>query len=192
MSAAFDVPVEDLTRPGVRRVRPRTVVVRRIAKRDLRLAAAEYPEQPGVDYLRPRTLADCDSVGLGTLTPCPFVSCKHHLALDVNERNGNIKLNFPDREVWEMRETCALVVATAGGTTLDGVAAALNVTRERARQIETKVMRALRAEVDRRGITVADLPDESDARYTGSSGRGISAPKGFPSDAVRAVGTVRT
>lgn len=186
VSAAFDVPLEALTGPGVRRARPRVLSVKRLAKRDLRAGAAEFPEQPGVDYQRPRTLAECDSVGLGTVTPCPFVSCKHHLALDVNDRTGSIKRNFPDLEVWEMHATCALTVAAEGGTTLDGVAAAMNVTRERVRQVETKALRALRVEADRRGITVEDCPDDGDSRVTGSSGRHVSTPKGFPSDPVRA------
>lgn len=190
MSAAFDVPLADLTRPGPARVRPRTLSVKRLAKRDLRTEAELYPEQPGVDYLRPRVLAECDSVGLGTAIPCPFVSCKHHLALDVNE-NGNIKLNFPHLDVWEMDATCALTVASEGGTTLDGVAEAMNITRERVRQLEVKALRALRVEAESRGLSVEDCPDESDARVTGSSGRHVSSPKGFPTDAVRFVGTVR-
>ena len=31
--------------------------------------------------------------------PCPYVSCKYHLYLDVQHRTGAIKLNFPDIEV---------------------------------------------------------------------------------------------
>ena len=50
--------------------------------------------------------------------PCPYVSCKHHLYLDVTEFGG-IKLNFPGLEVWELEETCALDVAERGGVTLD-------------------------------------------------------------------------
>jgi len=37
----------------------------------------------------------------------------------VSARTGAIKLNFPDLEVWEMTETCALDVADRGGTTLE-------------------------------------------------------------------------
>ncbi len=171
-------------------MRARTLSIKRLAKRDLREGAALYPEQPGVDYQRPRTLAECDSVGLGTAIPCPFVSCKHHLALDVGA-NGNIKLNFPHLEVWEMPETCALAGAAEGGTTLDGVALRMGITRERVRQLETKALRALRVEAESRGLSMEDCPDESDARVTGSSGRHVSSPKGFPTDAVRFVGTVR-
>ena len=77
--------------------------------------------------------------------PCPFVSCKHHLYLDVSARTGAIKLNFPDLEVWEMTETCALDVADRGGTTLEEVGAIMNLTRERIRQVEVKGLAKLEA-----------------------------------------------
>ncbi|MDB5218595.1 MAG: DNA-binding protein AsgB, partial [Myxococcaceae bacterium] len=76
---------------------------------------------------------------------CPFVSCKHHLYLDVSARTGAIKLNFPDLEVWEMTETCALDVADRGGTTLEEVGAIMNLTRERIRQVEVKGLAKLEA-----------------------------------------------
>ena len=70
--------------------------------------------------------------------PCPFVSCSHHLYLDVNPETGAIKLNFPHLEVWEMAETCSLDVADRGGITLEEVGAILNLTRERIRQVEVR------------------------------------------------------
>lgn len=86
------------------------------------------------DVERPRTRGDC--TGSGAARPCPFVSCSHHLYLDVNPETGAIKLNFPHLEVWEMAETCSLDVADRGGVTLEEVGAILNLTRERVRQIE--------------------------------------------------------
>ena len=74
-----------------------------------------------------------------------FISCKHHLYLDVNPATGSIKLNFPDKEVWEMAETCALDVADRGGITLEEVGAIMNLTRERIRQVETRGLLKLRA-----------------------------------------------
>ena len=64
------------------------------------------------------------------------MSCRFHLFLDVDPKNGSLKVNFPDREPWELPETCALDVAERGGATLEEIGRALNVTRERARQIE--------------------------------------------------------
>lgn len=48
------------------------------------------------------------------------------------------------------------------GMTLDEVAQAFNITRERARQIETSALRKLKIELRKRGIEPADiLPDWS-------------------------------
>lgn len=121
--------------------RATTESIRRLPKYRLALVAAEYPEQPGVDYQRPRTRAECQ----GHDGPCPYVSCQYHLALDVNESNGNIKHNFPGVEVWELAETCALDVADRGGITLEEVGAIMNLTRERCRQIEDLSLARLKA-----------------------------------------------
>jgi hypothetical protein len=77
--------------------------------------------------------------------PCPFVSCEHHLYLDVNPDSGAIKLNFPHLEVWEMAETCSLDVADRGGITLEDVGAILNLTRERIRQVEVRGLVKIRS-----------------------------------------------
>jgi hypothetical protein len=121
-----------------RDVRARTISVKRMTKRELELGRLLYPE---VDVDRPVTRADCANGE----RPCPFVSCKHHLFLDVSARTGAIKLNFPDLEVWEMTETCALDVADRGGTTLEEVGAIMNLTRERIRQVEVKGLAKLEA-----------------------------------------------
>ncbi|HZZ83545.1 MAG TPA: sigma factor-like helix-turn-helix DNA-binding protein [Anaeromyxobacteraceae bacterium] len=91
--------------------------------------------------VRPRSRAECASGP----RPCMFVSCKHHLYLDVNPTTGSIKLNFPDKEIWEMAETCALDVADRGGITLEEVGGIMNLTRERIRQVETRGLLKLRA-----------------------------------------------
>jgi hypothetical protein len=90
---------------------------------------------------RPRSRADCANGP----RPCMFISCKHHLYLDVNPATGSIKLNFPDKEVWEMNDTCALDVADRGGITLEEVGSIMNLTRERIRQVETRGLLKLRA-----------------------------------------------
>jgi len=75
------------------------------------------------------------------------VSCRHHLYLEVDEEGGGIKLNFPDLEVWELPETCALDVADRGGVTLEEVGGYLNLTRERVRQLEVRSLVALKEAV---------------------------------------------
>jgi hypothetical protein len=122
-----------------RDVRARTISVKRMTKRELELGRMLYPDVE--DVVKPTTRAEC---GDGE-RPCPFVSCKHHLYLDVSARTGAIKLNFPDLEVWEMTETCALDVADRGGTTLEEVGAIMNLTRERIRQVEVKGLAKLQA-----------------------------------------------
>lgn len=112
--------------------------MRRQSKRELARLAELYPD---AGERRPATRGECmDDEG-----PCPFVSCKHHLYLDVNERNGSTKLNFPDVEVEAMPETCALRVADRGGVTLEEIGAIMNLTRERIRQIESSALARLKA-----------------------------------------------
>jgi hypothetical protein len=121
-----------------REVRARTISVKRMTKRELEIGRMLYPE---TDYYKPRTRAEC----VDGPRPCPYVSCKHHLFLDVSARTGAIKLNFPDLEAWEMSESCALDVADRGGTTLEDVGAIMNLTRERIRQVEVKALAKLQA-----------------------------------------------
>lgn len=93
-----------------------------------------------IERMRPRRRADCKTGP----RPCLFISCKHHLYLDVNPVTGSIKLNFPDKEVWELKETCALDVADKGGITLEEVGDIMNLTRERIRQVEGRGLVKLR------------------------------------------------
>ena len=72
-----------------KRSRSKTIAPRRLTKEELREAAL----LPVIDEAdRPQSRADC----AGGQRPCPWVSCKHHLFLDVNPETGSIKLNFPD------------------------------------------------------------------------------------------------
>lgn len=113
--------------------RARTISLRHVATeaRELKRRLALYPEEPSS---RPTNRAEC----AGAQRPCPFVSCRYHLYIDVNPRNGSIKLNFPDVEVWDMTDTCALDVADRGGSTFDEVGAAMNLTRQRVDQIQVQ------------------------------------------------------
>ena len=121
-----------------RPVRARTISVKRMTKRELELGRMLFPES---EYEKPKTRAECAEGS----RPCPFVSCKYHLFLDVQPRTGAIKLNFPDLEVEEMNESCALDIADRGGTTLEEVGAIMNLTRERIRQLEVRAMAKVEA-----------------------------------------------
>jgi hypothetical protein len=129
------------------RRRSKTMSRKEIA-RELRRQRAEGIVDPELDAIlqeieakRPKSRADCATGP----RPCMFVSCKHHLYLDVNPSTGSIKLNFPDKEIWEMEQTCALDVADKGGITLEEVGTIMNLTRERIRQVETRGLLKLRA-----------------------------------------------
>jgi hypothetical protein len=134
-----------------RDVRARTISVKRMTKRELEIGRLLYPE---TDYWRPRRREEC----VDGPRPCPYVSCKHHLYIDVSPRTGAIKLNFPDLEVWEMNESCALDIADRGGTTLEDVGAIMNLTRERIRQVEVKALAKLEALRDM--MALRDYVDE--------------------------------
>jgi len=122
-------------RKGLRR--SKTISSRRLSSEERQEVELVMDE---LGHLRPKNREDCRTSD----RPCPFVSCKHHLYLDVNPRTGSIKLNFPDLEVWELSETCALDVAERGGMTLEEVGELMNLTRERIRQVEAVGLEKLR------------------------------------------------
>lgn len=132
-------------RPGKKgRRRSRTIATKRLSKEEIALSE----ELADVEIERPSHRSQCAN----GVRPCPYVSCKHHLYLDVNPETGSIKLNFPDLEVWDMVETCALDVADRGGITLEEVGEILNLTRERIRQVEVKGLQKLRMTADDLGL----------------------------------------
>lgn len=126
-------------RPIVRRARAKTIAMKRLTKEELRIGALLYPER---SYWRPKSRGECANVA----RPCPYVSCKYHLYIDVNPATGSIKINFPDLEVWELQHSCALDVANTGGITLEEVGEILNLTRERIRQVEVRGLLKLKEE----------------------------------------------
>lgn len=98
------------------------------------------------DHERPKTRADCKDGP----RPCPWVGCRYNLYLDVTSV-GSLKVARPGTHPWDMVESCALDLAdrpplpwSEDGLTLEEIGAALNVTRERVRQIEREALRKLR------------------------------------------------
>ena len=161
----------------------------RASKRLLVVGAALYPVEEHALYQRPATRGDCLAGGSNAARPCPWMSCAQHLALTVDENNGNIKVTLPGQDgepdLDAMRDTCALDVADRGGETLDEVGAATNLTRERIRQLEAVALRALALDpltcaladvehVDSRG-EVDHADDGSGARSTSDAVSGLSA-----------------
>ena len=121
-----------------RKARSKTIAPKRLTKEELRQSVMLSVID---DSERPRSRKEC----VGMKRPCPWVSCKHHLYLDVNPETGSIKLNFPHLNVWDLPHTCSLDVADRGGTTLEEVGTILNLTRERIRQVEVRGLTKLKA-----------------------------------------------
>ncbi len=112
-----------------------------------------------LDRMRPKTREECRC----GIRPCPFVGCRYHLYLEVNPKNGAIKINFPDYEPWNLPVSCALDVAESWNLTLEEVGHLMNLTRERIRQAVAHAKRQLAPFVE--GFGVGDFEaflDEAD------------------------------
>lgn len=95
-----------------------------------------------MELKKPKTRAQCAQVP----RPCPFVSCRYHLYLDVFP-SGRVKLNFPGVDVCDLQRSCALDEAEGEGLILEEVATRLgDMTRERVRQIEDEALDKLHIE----------------------------------------------
>jgi hypothetical protein len=177
-------------------MRPRTISLRLPVIRE---DQASYPRGAA----RPQTRGEC----AGGQRPCPWVSCKFHLFLDVT-RAGSLKLNFPAESVdglvdnlEKMKETCVLDVAggpdgtsDGDGVTLEDVGGLMNVTRERIRQMEEKFKRILKeslavraalGEEDgywQKGAVPPMLPGEATRKLHRGAGRASAALLELPDE----------
>jgi hypothetical protein len=133
-----------VVRPGG--LKPRSIARKRLSRKEMALGKELLPY---MEYRRPKTRSECKD----GIRPCPFVSCRYHLYVDVNPITGTLKLNFPGMDVELMPFSCALDVADMGGRTLEEVGQILNMTRERVRQLEASALKKLRGEIE---------PDERD------------------------------
>jgi hypothetical protein len=154
------------------RSRARTLSMKRLSKQRMQVFRLEYRMNYRLREERPTNTAECRERGLGTKQkPCPWVTCPWHLYLEVDERNGSIKLNFPDLEPTEIPHTCALRLAELGEHTLEEVGEAANITRERVRQLESRAFGRLRLRVLSEGIVVNDYEPRSERVHYEGNGR---------------------
>lgn len=87
---------------------------------------------------RPRTRGDCANVP----RPCPFVSCRFHLYLDVSVR-GRLTVNFPDKEPSELENSCALDVAEQGEHSTKGLRPIMGKSKQAIEQAEWQALAKL-------------------------------------------------
>jgi len=103
----------------------------------------EYLRDSAVSVKRPTKRSECPVV-----RPCPFVSCRYHLYLDVTD-SGSIKYNFDGLDPDELTPSCAIDAAErAGKMTLKDIGDRMGLTRERIRQIESQALDKLACEID--------------------------------------------
>lgn len=121
---------------------------RRIERRRVLEQLRQNRRRRKLTWDRPKCRADC----IKSERPCPWVGCRWNLYLDVNPRNGSITLNFPDLAPEDMPawSSCMLDLAEDGEHTLEEIGQAMNLTRERVRQLEYLALRKLdgREELD--------------------------------------------
>ena len=141
-SRATSRPVKEPGAPNkTKSVKPRTVSRRQLEREKIKANKEGHPSLEVIEYNRPMVREECRS----TARPCLYVSCSHHLYLDVTEK-GSIVFNHPDKEPWELEETCSLDVAEKeDGQTLEEIGDILNLTRERVRQVERSALDKLKA-----------------------------------------------
>ena len=92
--------------------------------------------------VRPKTRADCVNVP----RPCPFVSCRYNLYLDISVNGRRIRINFKG-EPDEMSVSCALDLAEDGPRGLIDVGRLIGTSKERARQVEEVAMEKLKRNI---------------------------------------------
>ena len=91
---------------------------------------------PPLDLSHMRALNSC--------RPCPWISCRHHLYLEVHPDTGALKINFKGIDPDQLEESCAADIADRGGMTLKEVGDMIRLTRERIRQVEVSGIKKLK------------------------------------------------
>ena len=110
--------------------RPKTKLQRQQLAAELE-RMTNYP----TDVQRPTNRLECK----GGKRPCPWVSCRYHLYLDVRQ-TGNLLLNFPGVELEDLAATCALDVADGEPQQYEQIAKIMHASKQLAHAIEKKAL----------------------------------------------------
>lgn len=102
----------EITRENRRRKEPRSAYERHEINLDrgkkivlnILQAKQEFPEHPHAGYGRPKTRGECYDMP----RPCPYVSCKHHLAVEVSSKG--LRQIWPHLEPEQWPASCILDV----------------------------------------------------------------------------------
>jgi len=130
-----------------------------LTKRELEDARILQFLEPNWDKDRPRVRGDCEPGGKNEARPCPWVSCRYNLFLDVKEHadRATIKLNFPHLagpEEMDPERSCAMDLADDGEHALEEVGQSMNLGVERVRQISASALQELRVKEIREDVLV--------------------------------------
>lgn len=115
---------------------------------------------------RPACRSECRDLS----RPCPYVTCRYHLLVDIGSDGRLLKMrefdeNDPDSiaaAIEEMDETCALDVADRGGVTSVRVADLVGIRRQGVEEIISEVG----AQLDRDDFEERDHPEDFYIRYS--------------------------
>ena len=150
-----------MTSAAARQLSPRRPRTRLFQLRELR-TEVERDRRAGVTYpkgvQRPRTRAECEPGGGGEHAhrPCPFATCRYHIAYD-QQPTGTLIEYHPGKELHELPATCALDVADEGPQQSTRVGALLNITKSRAGQLEEQAVASMRSNALR--LRLLDVPE---------------------------------
>lgn len=136
-----------------------TLQLQRTSKKDLFAGQKRYPLRDRTLPPRPRTWGECQARGLGTAeSPCAYVSCRYHLAIDVTP-SGGITLNRPAEEPQAAPQTCTLRVVEAhpGGLDHYTIADILNITHQGVSRMEVHALGRLAEACRRAGFSDVTL-----------------------------------
>jgi hypothetical protein len=140
---------EFVPRRGLQGARPRSMGTHRISRAERQELKVDLAllKRAGTYRRRPKTYGECRP------GPCPWMSCRHHLKLDVDETTHAVKDNFPGLDFDQMTETCSLRVADTVPEDevlpLEQVGAFANITMERARQLEKEGLASMKRAMKR-------------------------------------------